>query len=142
MARNGTQVHKGNEAKYKILALLEPHRRFYSPAEIAEVLGMTQGSVRTRLSKFYKDGYIWRRKEYRANRNRKGFCYRYLKDMGYRVLHGTSGGKHGGFMGMHKRMEIREVIGDSDGKVVSLKVKDNIPHEILDKYNRLRASKS
>lgn len=135
MAQSDTQEHKGNEAKYKILAFLEPHERYYSPLEIAEALEMTQGSVRTRLSKLFKDGYIWRRKEYRAKKSSKWFCYRYLKDMGYRVLRGTDR-----YIGMHERMEIRRVLGDTDSKVVSLMVKDTIPQGIIEKYKKFKGT--
>lgn len=133
-----TPRHKGNEAKYKILALLEPHERYYSPSEIAELLGMTAGSVRTRLSNFFYNGYIHRRKEYRAKKSKKWYCYRYLKSMGYRVLRGTTRENRREYIGMHERMEIRRVIGDTDGNLVSLKVKDTIPYEIIEKYNKLK----
>ena len=138
MTFNGTQSHKGNEAKYKILALLEPHERYYSPSEIAEILVMTGGSVRTRLSIYFYDGYIHRRKEYRAKKSKKWYCYRYLKSMGHRVLRGTTSEMRAEYIGMHKRMEIRRVIGDTDGTLVSLMVKDTIPYGIMERYNRLK----
>ncbi len=58
--------------------------------------------------------------------------------MGYRVLRGTIGKTGMGYIGMHERMEIRRVIGDIDGNLVSLKVKDTIPYEIIEKYNKLK----
>ena len=120
------QRHAYNEVKFKILALLQPSMRYYAPEEIASELGLTPGSVRTRLSKLCELGYIWRKKEYRIRKNQ--FCYGRLKHKGIRVLIGTNW-----YTGLTKRMEMRHVTGEK----ISLNLRKAPTEEQKRKYERL-----
>lgn len=125
---NRTQKHSYNEVKFKILRFLQPHKRHYAPEEIANELGLTPGSVRTRLSKLHQLGYIWRKKEYRTTR-RNPFCYGALKPLGERVLNGTNR-----YTGMIQRREMQRITGES----ITLNLKREPTLEQKRKYERLR----
>lgn len=126
---NPVQSHTYNEAKYKILMFIYRSGQYFSPEEIAKALGLTPGSVRTRLSKMTLQGYIWRKKEYRIRKN--PFCYGFLKPMGIRVLIGTDR-----YTGLIKRMEMRQVTGDNN---ITLNLKEEPSEEQKEKYERLLA---
>ncbi|MBU4076703.1 MAG: hypothetical protein KKI06_08365 [Euryarchaeota archaeon] len=90
------------------------------PREIAAITGLSQGDVRTRLSKMHFQGYIWRKKASAKGEN--GYIYRNLKPMGLRVLNGVNG--------LEKRMQIREITGEN----LSLNLKKPIPYSLLKWY--------
>jgi|SRR5665811_454239 len=123
---NPVQRHTHNEAKYKILSFMLRSGRHYAPEEIAEALGLTPGSVRTRLSIMHRQGYIWRKKEYRIRKN--PFCYGFLKPMGRRVLIGTKR-----YTGLLRRMEMRKITGED----ITLNLKEEPTEEQKRKYERL-----
>ncbi len=111
-----------NEAKYKILKTLYDSRRYLLSREIAAITGLSQGDVRTRLSKMHFQGYIWRKKA--SSKGENGHVYRHLKPMGLRVLKGVNG--------LEKRMHIREITGEN----LSLNLKKPIPYDLLNRYRR------
>lgn len=125
--QRSNQRHTHNEAKFKILYFLFKNGRHYAPEEIAEQVKMTPASVRTRLSKMWFQGYIYRKKEYRIHR-KNPYCYGFLKQMGNRVLLGTNR-----YTGLIKRMEMREVIGEN----ISLNLREEPTMEQFNRYERL-----
>ncbi len=109
-----------NEAKYKILSTLYRSRRYLLPRTIAESTGLSEGGVRTRLSKLNKYGYIWRRKC--SFKGENGYIYRYLKPRGIRI-----------YMELNRRLKIQEVTGIK----ISLNWKERVPVEAIIQYQRL-----
>lgn len=109
-----------NEAKYKIFNVLYHTRKYLLPRQIAKLTGLSEGGVRTRLSKQYSMGYIWRKICRWKGEN--GFMYRYLKPKGIRV-----------FYELERRMKIREVTGTN----ISLNWKKRVPYDVLNQYQRL-----
>jgi hypothetical protein len=118
--------HKHNEAKYKILATLYYSDRFLTPEEIADETGLTNAATRTRLSKMFLQGYLWRRKDERACRT--GYCYRYLKPMGVRVLKGSVR-----YIGLEERIRIKDLTGMD----VPMNLKKQVPSDAMSEYRRL-----
>ena len=125
------QRHTHNEAKFKILYFMFISGLHYAPEETAEELGFTKQSMRKRLSVMYGQGYLWRKKEYRNRKN--PYCYGSLKPMGIRVLIGTDK-----YTGLIERMDIRKVTGEE----VTLNLRKELPHELIEKYHRMLQYKS
>ncbi len=109
-----------NEAKYKIFHLLTHQRKFFLPRDMAKTTGLSEGDIRTRLSKMFKQGYLWRRICYKKGEN--GYVYRYLKPKGTKV-----------YIELERRMEIRRVTGVN----ISLNWKKTVPWEVLNQYQRM-----
>ncbi len=114
--------HRHNESKFLILSVLYHSHGYLLPRQIAELTGLTKGNVRRLLSRYYKFGYICRRKVFWAGE--RGYMYRYLKQHGIRVLLGGDG--------LEFRMRIREVTGIK----ISLNRKKPVPMEVLMQYRR------
>lgn len=122
--RNKTQIHRHNEAKYIILNFLLHAKKYYRPEEIAQQIKFTKGSVRTRLSKMWFQGYIWRR-------NFEGVTkYRFLKPMGIRVLFGGIG-----YTGLEERARMRDELGID----VTFNLRKYIPDEVIKMRRRMQS---
>ena len=119
LVKNGDTRCRHNEAKYKILSTLFRSRRYILPRKLAQLTGLTEGGVRTRLSKMYVQGHIWRKICRWKGEN--GYMYRYLKPMGYRV-----------YIELERRMKIREVTGVN----ISLNWKKRVPPDVLNECRK------
>ncbi len=81
--------HKFNEAKYKILSILEDNKRnfrgYLTPRQISEITGIGLCAIKVHLTRLYRLGYIWRL-ENPGNRFRKShYLYGFPKDKGSRI---------------------------------------------------------
>jgi len=74
------------------------------------------------LSRYFKWGYIWRRKVYWVGE--RGYMYRYLKPHGIKIMKSMHG--------LEFRMKVREVTGIN----ISLNRKKPIPSDVLGAYRR------
>lgn len=114
-----------NEVKYKILKIFSYPFKYYTPEELADMVGISSNAMRQRLSNLFNWKYIWRRQEFRKNGNR--YCYRFNKEKGWRV-----------FFELDRRVKLRE----ETGIYVSLNLKKPIPQEVMmtEAYRRLFGS--
>lgn len=111
-----------NEVKYRILKIFSNPYKYFTPEELADMVGIDNNAMRQRLSKLFKWGYIWRRKEFRKNGNE--FCYRFNKPKGWSV-----------FFDLDKRVKLRE----ETSIFISLNLKKSIPKGAMmtEAYRRL-----
>lgn len=113
-------IHRHNEAKYLILKTLFTAHRYLSPKEITQKTGIPLNVATERLRRYTKQGYIWRREEFRANRKNQ-YCYGFLKPMGIRV-----------FALLDDRVKLQE----ETGVHIPLNLKKPIPQEARERKRR------
>ena len=111
--------HRYNETKYIVLStLINGNGRYYTPAELAEISGISENAMSQTLRRLVSWKYIHRKGEYRSTKKNK-YCYGYNKDKGNRV-----------YYDLDKRIKIRKYTG----LPVSLKLTDPIPAEAWRRY--------
>lgn len=120
--RDSSTSHRFNELKYKILKALNFSKGYYyTPAELAEIAGISEHAMSQALSRLVVWGYIWRKIEYRKSKKNK-YIYAHPKPKGSRV-----------FTELDKRMKIKHYTGI----FVSMKLKEPIPDIAQRRYDEM-----
>lgn len=79
------QRHVFNEAKYKVLHLLETEKRYLSVEQISEMVGISKGAISNQLHRLHKWGYVWRLNNPCCINRKSHYLYGFLKPKGRRV---------------------------------------------------------